>query len=101
MFDADNDKLDQLVYPEYSFCMRCQKHWDAIDPHWIDYTCGGFKCGGLTALCKECWMESSVDERLLYYRKRWNLLDKKFPDSLHWLQIKSIILSGNIDSKRN
>ena len=47
----------------YGDCGRCHRTWNICDGHDTDYGDGW----GCFPLCKECWSELTIEERLPYY----------------------------------
>lgn len=58
------DKRDGLQTPGFSWCRKCKTSWDKVSGHAVDVT----PTRGHFALCELCWQESSIEERVEYYR---------------------------------
>lgn len=77
--------------PGYSGCGRCHRNWRICISH-------GTKISGeegVFPLCRDCWKELSIEERLPYYRALWNQW-QAWGDSSdeEWERIEEAVRSG-------
>ena len=73
-------RLSQYLDPNVSYCDKCKTTWQYVDSHlvWIKDGFGSF------CLCKECWKESTLEEKLTVHRKHWEKWGK---DRFSWFDV--------------
>ena len=89
--------LLKLLYPEKSSCRRCGIPW--IDAEWHSTSINAQE--GLFPLCKKCWEQLSIKERLPFYRElfdsRLESNSQEICDSViqeNWEEIEKAVLAG-------
>lgn len=91
--DSLKAKAARLLYPDYSYCLRCGQPWQTVTPHSTNYATQ-FAC---FPLCETCWTElGTPNKRLPYYRTLADQWAKQgFERPGQWDQIEAAVNAGN------
>lgn len=84
--------VSRLIFPDYSYCKKCNTTWNMANPLAVEYDESG---GGCIALCQKCWCDSNVEERVKYYK---NVIEKwqKTDENMLQVLVENIIHNKNI-----
>ena len=96
-----NQRIDFVVNHQarshYSLCGRCGLQWRYVKGHNIIYYEGEGFAKGLFAICEYCWGECTTNERIFYYKKRWEEQLKESDNNYYetkasWERLKANII---------
>jgi len=83
------------LFPSYGTCGRCGLPWSVCNGHITNYS----PHQGCFPLCEDCWNETTIEERIPYYRQlydRWLSSRESLNVKLNakWEEIESAVLAG-------
>jgi hypothetical protein len=67
-------RISQILAPRYGYCLKCKTTWKFVKHHTTMITSEH----GMFPLCQKCWQETSVEDRLPFYRKLWDRWERSF-----------------------
>lgn len=71
-------------------CQKCKRNYS--EPSVFPYISVTKLGQGLIVLCIDCWISSTPDERVFYYRKLYEFwLEHRMPPSLTWNQLETLV----------
>jgi hypothetical protein len=81
----------QRLAPGYSWCAHCETPWLFVAHHDTDYRSDR----GIFVLCEKCWAEFTPQQRLPYYRQRFDHWKQNgYADEQEWQDIEASVLAG-------
>jgi hypothetical protein len=78
----------RLAFPQYSTCKRCGMPWGCVRPHSVALSVNR----GCFAICEDCWGETDVNERLIYFATAHAM---HWP-SKDWADVRAAVLAASV-----